>query len=130
VGQQWDTFFYYGLGDLQDEIKHDILNGTTTSKNKLFFNRADSAGVNDFENYPSGLAIQIGLQYSIVKWLGYRNTYIGDGTEGRKERRLATSQNEIKIENDINKGNVDISIFYIPFADFNQNKVLAIPIGV
>jgi len=128
---EWDTFFYYGLGDLENEIKQDIINGTSTSKNKLFFNRADSAGINDFENVPSGLAIEIGLKFSIVEWLAYRNTYIGDGNNGRKERRLATSQNEISVNLDKgNTGNIDINIFYILFFNITKNNTITLPLGV
>jgi len=123
----WDLFFYYGEGDLNNEIKQDILNGVTTSKNKLFFNRADSAGVNNFINSPNSLAIEIGLKYSIVKWLAYRNTYIGNGQNNSKERRIAISQNNIKINQ--KNSNVDIDIFYIPFFNKNTFVTIEIPFG-
>jgi hypothetical protein len=119
MAKEWDMFFYYGQSNASDEIRQDILNGVATSKKKLFFNRSDSAGVNDFENAPSGLAIEIGLKFAIIEWLAYRNTYTGTGTNGSKERRVASSQNEIKIVSD-----------NIQFSDFRQGKTLTIPIGV
>lgn len=125
---EWDNFFYYGLGNLEDEIKQDLLNGAVTSKNKLFFNRADSAGLNDFENTPSGLAIQIGISFSLVRWLAYRNTYTGDGTNGTKERRVATSQNEITVTTD-NVGNVEVTLLYIPFVNIKFSDSLQFSIG-
>jgi len=125
----WDTFFYYGQGDLKEEVRQDLLNGLSTSKNKLFFNRSDSSGVNDYVNTPIGLAIQIGLKYAAVKWIAYRNTYTGNGVDNTKERRVATSQNEIQVEIK-NKNSVDLSIFYILFAYYQQNTTINIPIGV
>lgn len=125
----WDTFFYYGLGKLEDEVRQDLLNGLTTAKNKLFFNRSDSAGVNDYINTPVGLAIQIGLKYAVVKWIAYRNTYTGDGTDNTKERRIATSQNEIQVDI-INKNSVDLSVFYVSFSNYSQNTTINIPLGV
>ena len=126
--KEWDSFFYYGLSDLENEIRQDLLNGIATSKKKLFFNRSDSAGTNDFLNTPSGLAIQIGLKYAIVNWLAYRNTYTGDGTNGSKERRIATSQNQVTISV-FDNGEIDVSLFYIPFFNIEQNRTLPIQIG-
>ena len=125
MSQAWDNFFYYGLGDINDENDQDLLNGIVTKKQKLFYNRSDSAGLNDFENYPQGLAIQVGLRYSIVAWIAYRNTYIGDGVNS-KERRVATSQEQVTIEQ--TRGNNDVTVLYIPFANYNKALSLVVPI--
>lgn len=129
MSREWDLFFYYGMSELEDEIQQDIINGVGTSKNKLFFNRSDSAGVNDFENTPSSLAIEVSLKYTIIQWLAFRNTYTGDGNNGSKERRVASSQSQIQVENK-KEGKIDISIFYIAFAKADQNNTLTIRLGV
>lgn len=128
MSKEWDLFFYYEEADLLETIQQDIINGVVTKQNKLFYNRQDSAGVNDYENYPIGLSVTIGLRYEIVKWIAYRNTYIGDGLNSSKERRLVTSQNKIEIEN--NNNNIDINILYISFFNYNNLESINFPIGV
>lgn len=125
----WDSFFFYGQGKLDEEIRQDLSNGLTTSKNKLFFNRSDSAGTNDYLNNPVGLALQVGLRYAVIKWIAYRNTYTGDGINNTKERRIATSQNEIQVDIK-NKRDIDLTIFYLTFFEYQKNKTINIPIGV
>lgn len=128
MSQAWDLFFYYGKANSDDETRQDIINGLGTSKNKLFYNRSDSAGINDYENNPIGFAFQVGSKFNIIKWLSYRNTYTGDGKNGKKERRIATSQNQIEVI--LNKTSIDINVFYILFNNINKNNTLTVPVNV
>ena len=90
--------------------------------------RRDSAGVSKRENFPMALILNILIRFDIVSWVGFRNTYVTNGSGGEKDRRLGVSQNFISI--DQNKdGNMDVNVLYIPFFDFSKKDTVTIPIG-
>lgn len=121
-----DIFFYYGQLDLDLEIESDIFNGLIQDKRSLFYNREDGAGVSEYENHPNVLLLEIGVRFEIVEWISYRNQQVGDGTNGSKERRVASSQLAIFTER--NGGELDISVFYIPF--YNYNNISNVQTGI
>lgn len=130
VLKDFDIFFYYGKNKLEIETKSDLMQNLIQSKRSLFYDRSlDSAGVSDYENNPVGLTLRVGLPYDIVKSIGKRNQFVSNGESGYRDRRVAVSQNTIKINTD-NNGNVDITILYIPLADFKQTESLSIGLGI
>ena len=121
----FDIFFFYGDNDLQTEIESDLLAGFIQPVRSMFYNRQDGAGV--IENAPNTPSQSIYRSYEFVNWASWRNTKVGDGTNGTKERRAAVSQEHIKYSRD-NRGNLDAEILYIPFFNFRKGQLLSIPI--
>ncbi len=125
----FDMFFYYGQNDLALETKHDIFVDIMQPKRSLLGSRSvGAAGVQDYENTPVGLNLQINLPYDIVTSLSKRNQYVSNGENGTKDRRVAVSQSMIRVEPD--RRNVNITVLYIPLANFRQTESLSIPLGI
>ena len=123
-----DVFFFYGQNDLQLEIESDITAGLIQGRRSLFYNRRDSAGIDSKENYPNSLSLNVLLRFDVVNWIAYRNTYVTDGSNNEKDRRVGVSQNFISFVSDAS-GNLDVQILYIPFYDFDKKDVVSIPVG-
>lgn len=126
VLSDFDMFFYYGQNDLDLETRHDVMLNLMQPKRSLLGNRSlDAAGVSDYENTPTGISLRINLPYDIVSSLSKRNQFVSNGENGSKDRRVAVSQSTVLIKQDI-QGNVDVTVLYIPFANFKQTESLSI----
>ncbi len=123
-----NIFFNYGSLDLELETEHDIFLGLLQGRNSLFYNRRDGAGISSYENYPSALWLQVMLKFEVMAWNAYRNVNTGNGLDGTKDRRVAMSQDYMKIEN-VENGAINFDIYYIPFSDYRNAKQLSSPIG-
>jgi len=124
-----DVFFYYGEpgSDQLVETESDLLAGIIQPKRTLYYNRRDSSGVPEKENFPNSFVLAISTRYDIANWNSYRNTQVSDGSNGTPDRRVAISQNSIEINQD-QKGEMDVKIGFIPFASFQQQRTLSLPI--
>lgn len=122
-----NIFFGYGSLDLELETEHDINWGLMQPRNSMFYDRRDAAGIVDYENWPSALWLLVLLKYEIMAWNAYRNNVVGDGVDGRKERRVAMSQDYISIEADGPELNIDVE--YIPYTK-TRPKNVTMPIGI
>ena len=119
--KDFDNFFYYGEGDLAMEIESDIHQIINQDSRSMFYNRNnDSAGLDEHENSPNTIILSVLIPYNIVSALSKRNTYVGNGQNGTKDRRVIVSQNSIKIKNSGN--NVGISVFYISLSNVNNTQ--------
>lgn len=126
IHQDFDVFFYYGQNDLPLETRSDVLANILQPKRSLFYNRSlDSAGVSAYENSPVGLTMRVNLPYDVVSSLSRRNQFVSNGENGTRDRRVAVSQSTVRIVARDN-GNVDITVLYIPLADFNQTENLQV----
>lgn len=126
VLSDFDMFFYYGQNELDLETRHDVMLNLMQPKRSLLGNRSmDAAGVSDYENIPSGVSLRINLPYDIVESLSKRNQYVSNGENGSRDRRVAVSQSSVLIKQDA-QGNVDVTVLYIPFANFKQTESLSI----
>jgi len=123
-----DCFFYYGQLDLDLETQSDLIQGLMQPSRSMFYNRSDGAGVPDWENHPNDLQLQIQLRYNISMYINRRNTLVGDGNFGMIDRRVAVSQFSILMEQVSEK--LDITVMYIPFADYQQIKTIQTSIGM
>jgi len=123
----FDNFFYYGNGDLNVETASDLLQLVVQRKRSLLYSRSrNSAGV--MENSPNSISMKILLPFDIVSSVSNRNLTTGNGQNGSKERRVAISQNQVKINQ---KGSEsDISVFYVPFSDIKQKNKVGFQIGL
>lgn len=119
-----EYFFYYGENtiELANECKSDLISLLVQPKRSMFFNRSAGAGIKDFENFPIGLMMQIGIPYAVASAIANRNAYVSDGTNSKfPDRRIATAQNVVSFSSDDN-GNVDLGIQYIIYDELkNQN---------
>lgn len=122
----FDIFFYYGKSDLEIETKSDLMANLMQPKRSLFYNRAlDATGIHDYENFPEGPRIRVNLPYDIVNSFGKRNQFVSSGENGTRDRRVAVSQSTVKVEFS-GKGNVNVTVLYIPLANFKQTESLQI----
>lgn len=130
VLKDFDIFFYYGQNELEIETKSDLMSNIMQSKRSLFYNRnLDSAGIQNYENKPESLSMQIGIPYDIVNSISKRNQYVTSGENGNRDRRVAISQTTVRVE--INKlGQVDITVLFIPLANFRQSETLQVGLGI
>jgi hypothetical protein len=119
--KDFDNFYYYGQGDLKREIESDIHAIVNQNSRSLFYNRSnDSAGLDQYENTPNAIVQSVLIPYNIVSALSKRNINVGDGSNGSKDRRIAVSQNSVKIDNKENF--IDVSIFYIALFDIAETQ--------
>ena len=127
--QDFDNFFYYGQGNLEKETESDILSLISQSARSLYYDRFyDSAGIDQFENSPISVIIQVLLPFAIVSAISKRNTITsGDGSS--IDRRVAVSQNLISVEKG-GDGEVNIQVGYVLFSDINTKQNVSIPLGV
>lgn len=127
--KDFDNFYYYGQGDIVDEIESDIHQVVVQNSRSLFYNRSnDSAMVDEFENTPNTIVQSVLIPYSIVSALSRRNTYVGNGQDDTKDRRIVLSQNSIKVR--ASGSNIGISIFYIALININnvQKTTVSMPL--
>lgn len=121
--KDFDLFFYYGQNDLDTETRHDVLCNLMQPKRSFFYNRSnDSCGITNYENKPVGLSMQVLLPYDIVSSISKRNQYVSNGENESKDRRVAISQSLIKINFGL-RGEVDVTVLYIPLATLKQTDV-------
>lgn len=126
--KDFDNFFYYGYGKIEDETKSDVMCILTQHKRSLFYSRnLNSAGISDYENYPNSMIKQILIPYDIVIALSKRNQYVSNGRNGTKDRRIAISQANIRIEE--KKFETKITVLYIPMADFKTTQSVSSSLG-
>jgi hypothetical protein len=125
-----DYFFNYGKSPLDEEIRHDVVLGLLQPKRSLFYDRADGAGIEDNEQHPSGIILQIEAKSSIVSWIGRRNTEVSNGTKGFPDRRIAASQETVDVVSDHKSGELDITVLYIPLADYKQPQSIKASSGI
>ena len=111
MNTQFERFLYYGQSPLSDEVDFDLKVGLMQGKRTLFYDRGFGVGVDEYENIPSGLALEIGLKYDIASWISARNATVTDGSNGTRDRRAVTSQTVIDVIQ--LEGNVDIVVKYI-----------------
>jgi hypothetical protein len=126
--ESFDNFFYYGVdeGRLFDEIENDVVEGLIQPKRSMFFNRQEGTGTVDRENAPNSLSFYIAARYEIIQWFAYRDRNLPPSDV---DRRAAASQTSIEVEQKANSGEVDITVKYIPFSNFNRIKQVSLPLG-
>lgn len=125
----FDNFFYFGEGDLGEEIASDLLSIIVQPKRSLFYSRSkNSAGIDEYENNPNTVLLRILLPYDIISAVAVRNSIVGNGQNGTKERRIATSQDQVKIFQ--NGNNLDASVFYIPYYNLGQKRQVGFQVGI
>ena len=121
VLRDFDHFYYYGQGNLSTEIKTDVFHNILQKKRSLYYNRSyDSAGVQEYENTPNTIFLAISLPYDIVLSLSKRNATVSNGTNGNPDRRIAVSQNSIRLTQD--GGEVDVIVSYVNLFDYQEHN--------
>lgn len=120
----FDNFFYHGSGNLDDEIKSEVLIMLLQPKRSLFYSRNDNAaGITRYENQPQSVQLEIGLRYDIVSAIGKRNLNV---SKENPNRQIAASQSQITITRE--NTNVNVSILYLPLKDFRKPDSIEISI--
>ncbi len=121
----FDNFFYHGSGNLDDEIKSELLIMLLQPKKSLYYSRNDNAaGIKEYENQPQSINLEIGLRYDIVSAIGKRNLNV---SRDNPNRQVAASQSQIVINR--NGVDVNISVLYLPLKDFRKPDNIEISLG-
>lgn len=123
----FDSFFFYGDNDLFFEIESDLIQLLLQEPRSLFYNRKESADLRD--NKSHSLKGRILTRTNIVESIMYKNSVVVDGTNGQKDRRIAVSQLSIDIQDNKALGEQDITVLYIPLANFEAYNSLKVPTG-
>ena len=127
--QDFDNFFYYGLNDLQEEVKSDIMTNIMQPLRSLFYDRSnDAAGIKDFENKPNIILLNIEIPRRIVTSLFKRNLVVSNGSDGYPDRRVITSQSIIRVDDE--RGLKRVSVQYIGMADLKQKELAPLTFGI
>lgn len=127
--KDFDVFFFYGQNELSLETKSDIMQNIIQPRRTLFYDRdLDSAGITRYENQPNAIALQINLPYDIVISISKRNQFVSAGEQGLPDRRVALSQNTIRLNS--RGGEVDVTVQYIPLSDFKQTESTNFSLGL
>lgn len=129
--RDFDNFFYYGQGDLARETKHDVLLTLLQPGRSLYYSRElDSADIDGFENTPNTIALAVLIPYNVVKALAKRNQFVGNGDDGTVDRRIAISQNIVRVRSNKNTGELNVSVHYLPLVNLNEGAEVSTPLGI
>ena len=127
--KDFDNFYYYGQGNLEQETESDILSLLAQPQRSLYYNRFyESAGIHRFENHPIAIMIQTLLPFAIVDAIAKRNSIISNGESGT-DRRVAVSQNLINVKKGAS-GEMNVQIEYILYSNINARQNISVPLGV
>jgi hypothetical protein len=119
----WDLFFFYGQNDIALEIESDLMQLLLQRSRTMYYNNQESGGISNYENYPNEINLQINARYDIANAVSWKNTQIADGRNNLPDRRIAVSQSSINFKKD-NKGNLDVFVLYIPYANYTAYNTL------
>jgi hypothetical protein len=120
------SFFYWGLMPLADEVADDILAGLVQPKRSMYYNRSYGAGLSDYENAPISLSNLVMIKYEAAKFMALRNNLVTDGNSG-PDRRAATSQNLVSVQS--NGAGIDVTVPYIMLADMTKPGSASLQFG-
>lgn len=124
----WDLFFYYGeTGDLDLECRFDLYELLLQPKRSLFYARQLSAGIDQYENAPNTIRLQVLGRYEIASAVAYRNSVVTDGRNGTTDRRIAVSQNSINFKQ--SNENMDIDVLYFLYDNYEDSKSHSFQLG-
>lgn len=122
-----DVFFFYGQIGVSHETEHDIALGLMQPSRSLYYDREDSAGVPEYEGLPNAAYSATIMKFDIASWVARRNLLVGDGQGGTQDRRVATSQTVIDVEQSGQE--MDVTVRFISFSDMQTPTKLTVPIG-
>jgi hypothetical protein len=122
----FDILLNYGKGDIQEETRSDIQALLLQPKRSLFYSRdRGAAGLDDYENTPIGIAQQVQLPYDIVSAIAERNLYVSAGENG-KDRRVATSQNQVFVSTDQKSGSLSVQVNFLALSDLENIQTIRV----
>jgi hypothetical protein len=113
--------------DEESLAQSDILRVLFQPRRSLFYYREFGAGIQDYENAPNDIMLQVLLRYRIVEAVVYRNRFVTDGSDDTIDRRIATSQNAINFV--AGKGNLDIDIQFFLYSKYDLVKKFTASVG-
>ena len=116
----WDTFFYYGQGDLYEESIYDLYEVLLQPKRSFYYYRKGAAGINEYENNPNGLSLQILARFEIASTIAYRNTLVSNGENSSTDRRIVVSQNAISFQ--VKDSDLNVHIDWFLYKDYQYPK--------
>lgn len=122
------TFFYYGQGDLLDEIQDDLMCLMLEPAGGGSYFRNWGVGLQKYENEVSQLLLQVGLRYDIAESIAARNQYVSNGQDGTKDRRVICSQQTIDVIKTSDESR-SVVVRYVPAVDIRAVQQVTAPLG-
>lgn len=122
-----DHFFFYGQTDQDTEIQGDLELCILTPTRTMFYFRSYGSDVGEFENKPLSEITKMLLRYNVVKAVANLNSTVTDGSNGFRDRRVLTSQNEVTVT--ANGQDVDIQLGYLPMFNTDRRGQLDLSLG-
>ena len=120
--KDFDNFYYYGQGDLSEEIQSEVLMTLMQQTRSLFYNRTyDSSEIHKYENSPNTIVLNILIPYVVTTALAKRNQIVSDGDIG-PDRRIAISQTLVRVET--TKDTLNITVQFILLSNFNEGSTV------
>lgn len=123
----FDVFLFYGR-DLDTETiileaQVDVQQELIQPRRSLWYHRSFGAGVPNYENFPLGVFMQVGIPYDVVQAITRRNSEVTNGQDGLPDRRIAISQNNVRVEQDA-QGNTDVEVTFLPLIAAQKPRAL------
>lgn len=122
-----DHFFFYGQTEQKTEIEGDLTLCLLTPTRSMFYFRSHGSDISEFENKPISVVTKMLLGYNVVKAIANMNSTTSDGSDGHRDRRVITSQNEVQIQSD--GQDVNIQVGYLPMYDVDNRGQLDLSLG-
>lgn len=123
-----EEFFGWGRMDIEDEIQADVQAVLEQEKGALFYDREYGSGIGDLEGSVASTMVQVGGRFSAANALAERNRRVSDGSGDAPDRRVATSQGVIRVDQGTN-GDVNVMCFYVPLINTRRPRRASTPVG-
>lgn len=114
-----------GQINILDEIRNDLTLVLSQPKGAMFYNRDFGAGLEQIENEPSSLMLQVYGRYMIVNAIAQENER---NYNEKRDKRVMVSQGSIDFEVD-GKGNVTVNVYYVPYSHISTEQSISTTIG-
>ncbi len=121
--------FLFNYKDISNELmaEHELSLLISQPRRSLFFFRRYGAGLEEFENQPNTVLLQVKARHRILEAINYHNLFITDGRDNTIDRRIAASQGSINVKSE--GSNIDIEVFYFLYNKYQDLKNLRTQTG-
>ena len=116
-----------GKIDILKEIENDLLLVLCQPLGSMFYNRDYGAGLDQLENEPTSLMMQVYGRYMVVNAITQENERNYNET---RDKRVLVSQASIDFDVDSAKGEVTVTVNYIPYSNISTVQSISVPTGV
>lgn len=121
-----EYFFLYDKIPIEQMNEHELMLILIQPKQSLYYNRSIGAGVQDSENYPNGMAMNVSLRYAIVNSVANRNAQVVSSDGQRPERRIALGWESVGLRKA--GKDMDLLAYYVNLNNYEQANNVSLPL--